>query len=137
MTTTTTTDPPARARRVSLEWIAPAILAVAALVMVVILSGSHAGPGHDHGREPDRRPGHRERAGPADDGWLGIGTVDPLSRATVESVIDLGDVWRFRLTVGPDRIGEIRRTADQLRAADWTVTIPADAADRLPLARRS
>ena len=29
------------------------------------------------------------------------------------------------------------RTADQLRAADWTVTIPADAADDLRDARRS
>ena len=46
-------------------------------------------------------------------------------------MLDQGDGWRFRYEVGPDRIGEVRRTRAQLEAADWTVVIPADAADAL------
>lgn len=132
MTTTTTTMRPRGARKVSLAWIAPGIVALAALVLIVALSRSM----------PDRdtitivnRTGAEVTVSTSDakrDGWLGIGTIDPKDRATTREVIDEGAVWRFRLTVGPDSIGEITRTADQLRVAGWTVTIPADAADRLP-----
>ena len=69
-------------------------------------------------------------------GWLGLGTVDPLARTQFESVADQGGVWRFRLTVGPDRIGEIVRTKDQLERSGWKITIPAGAADRLRAERR-
>ena len=61
----------------------------------------------------------------------------PTTAITAQEVIDQGDVWVFRLAVGPDRIGEIRRTAAQLQASGWTLTIPADAADRLPELRRA
>lgn len=137
MTTTTTTMRPRGSRRISLEWIAPAILVLVALVLIVNLSRSapsretliienHAGA-----------PVTVRTSDEAHDGWLNIGTVDPNSRDTVEAVIDQGDVWRFRLTVGPDRVGEIRRTQDQLRDAGWKLTIPADVADQLPENRRS
>ena len=76
--------------------------------------------------------------GQSRDGWLSLSTVDPESRAaTVEAVIDQGAVWHFRLSVGPDGIGEIRRTHDELEASNWRVTVPADAADELPERRRS
>ena len=52
-------------------------------------------------------------------------------------MIDQGNEWVFELTVGPDRLDPITRTADQLRASNWTVTIPADAADRLDVLQRS
>jgi hypothetical protein len=69
-------------------------------------------------------------------GWLPIGTVDARSNSRVTEGIDQGDVWRFRYEVGPDRIAEVRRTRDQLEAADWTVVIPAGAADALSDRRR-
>jgi hypothetical protein len=70
-------------------------------------------------------------------GWLPISTVDPKERDRVEAVIDQGGVWRFRLSVGPDQVGELRRTSGQLGAAGWTVTIPADVSDKLREARRT
>ena len=97
-----------------------------------------AGPTGDHGRRTER--GRRSPCALTDasrGGWLGIGTLDPKSRATTTEVVDEGSVWRFRLTAGPDELGEITRTEQQLRAADWTLTIPADAADRLPELRRT
>jgi hypothetical protein len=136
MTTTTTTMRPRGARKVSLAWIAPGIVVLAALVLIVMLSG--AMPARETitivnrtGAEVTVRASDAQR-----DGWLGIGTIDPKSRATTKEVVDEGAVWRFRLSVGPDSIGEITRTEDQLRAAGWTLTIPADAADQLAPLRR-
>jgi hypothetical protein len=137
MTTTTTEIRPGRAPRLSLSWIAPAILAIAALVLVVNLSRSM--PGRQDITVVNRTAATvtMDVSGDRPDGTVGVGTFDPKSRETAEAVIDQGDVWRFELTVGPDRIAEIRRTADQLRAGHWTVTIPADAADRLEPLRRA
>ncbi len=131
MTTTTTEIRPGRTPRVSLSWIAPAILAIAALVLVVNLSRSM--PGREDVTVVNRSGATVtvNVTGDPPDGTVGVGTFDPNSRETAESVIDQGEVWRFELTVGPDRIAEIRRTAEQLRADHWTVTIPADAADAL------
>ena len=136
MTTTTTTMRPRGARKVSLAWIAPSVVALAALALIVVLSGSMPA------RETItivNRTGAEVTVSASDaqrDGWLGIGTIDPTARLTTREIVDEGAVWRFRLAVGPDSIGEITRTADQLRAAGWTVTIPADAADQLPPLRR-
>jgi hypothetical protein len=136
MTTTTTMTRPRGARKVSLAWIAPGIVALAALALIVMLSGSMPA------RETItivNRTGAEVTVNATDaqrDGWLGVGTIDPKARATTKEVVDEGGVWRFRLTVGPDSLGEITRTADQLRAAGWTVTIPADAADKLAPLRR-
>lgn len=59
---------------------------------------------------------------------LPIGTVPAGSHTKFRAVIDQGDDWHFALTVGPDRVGELRRTRAQLDAAGWTVTIPASVA---------
>jgi hypothetical protein len=136
MTTTTTSVRPRGSRRISLEWIAPAILVLAALVLMVNLS---ALPGRDNVSFVNRSaaPVTVSVSDDARDSWLPVGTLDPGSRERVDAIIDQGGVWWFRLTVGPDRVGEIRRTADQLRAAGWTLTIPADVADNLREARRS
>jgi hypothetical protein len=137
MTSTTTEIRPGRAPRVSLSWIAPAILAIAALILVVNLSRSM--PGREHITVVNRTgaPVTMNVTGDPPHGTVGVGTFDPKSRETAQAVLDQGDVWRFELTVGPDRITGIRRTADQLRADNWTVTIPADAADGLDSLRRS
>jgi hypothetical protein len=87
----------------------------------------------------DNRTGVAVRVTASDagrDGWLPIATVDARSRNRVTEVLDQGDVWRFRYEVGPDRIAELRRTRAQLEAADWTVVIPAGAADALAARRR-
>ena len=137
MTTTTTELRPERSRRMSLSWIAPAVLALAAVVLVVNLSTSV--PTRRNitmvnrsdatvTLEVTNRPGGER---------LGVGTIDPTSREVASAVIDPGSVWRFQLSVGPDQLGEIVRTADQMAASHWTVTIPADAADRLPALQRT
>ena len=60
------------------------------------------------------------------------------SRATtVEAVIDQGDVWRFRLTVGPTASARSAGPRTSCGPSGWTLTIPADAADRLPEHRRA
>jgi hypothetical protein len=122
---------------VSLSWIAPAILAIAALVLVVNLSRSMPGRQNITFVNQTSATISVDATGNPPDGTVGVGTFDPKSRETAEAVIDQGDAWRFELTVGPDRIAEIRRTADQLRADHWTVTIPADAADVLEPSRRA
>lgn len=136
MTTAETTVRPRRPPRSSLLWILPALLVVAAALVVVNLSQST--PNRETITVLNRTPTHVTLSvtGAARDGWLGLGTVDPRSRATFESVADQGRIWRFRLTVGPTGIGEIVRTAEQLRAADWTLSIPATTTEGLPPDRR-
>jgi hypothetical protein len=136
MTTTTTELRPRRSRRASLKWIAPAVLAGLVLVLIVNLASSLPGRASI---TVENRTGAAVTVDANDarrSGWVGIGTIDPESKETVAAVPDLGRVWRFRLTVGPDRIGEITRTADELRAAGWQIVIPAEAADFLPPSRR-
>jgi hypothetical protein len=137
MTSTTTTARPRGARRVSLEWIAPAILAVAALVLIVNLSRSIPSRETITIANPSGAVVTVRTTDGGRHGWLGLGTVDAKSEARMESVIDQGGVWRFQLTAGPDRVGELRRTADQLRATGWKITIPADLVNRLPASRRT
>jgi hypothetical protein len=137
MTTTTTSVRPRGSKRISLEWIAPAILVLASLVLIINVTTSM--PGRERVNIVNRSAAAVtvEVSDGSGARWLPIGTADPNERERVESVIDQGGVWRFRFTVGPDRVGEVRRSADQLRAAGWTVTIPADAADQLREARRT
>jgi hypothetical protein len=137
MTTTTTTARPRGARRLSLAWIAPALLAVAALVIVALLSMGT--PGRESVTVINRSgaPVTLQTTGETGSGWLGLGTIDPNSTEKIEAVIDQGSVWRFDLSVGPDHVGEITRTSDQLRDAGWKVTIPKDAVSALSERRRS
>lgn len=137
MTTTIATVRPRHSRRRSLEWIAPAVLVIVAALVAVNLSRAlperHTVTFENHtGAFVTVRAADEDRSG-----WLGLGTLDPKSSSSFEEVGDQGNAWRFQLTVGPDRIAEIRRTGHQLRSADWKVTIPAQAADSLPLNRRS
>ena len=136
MTATTTSIRPRRPPRPLLIWIVPVLLAVAASVFVLNLAESEPGREVIAVQNQTRAPVTLEVKGDGGGGWLGLGTVDPLARTQFESVADQGGVWRFRLTVGPDRIGEIVRTKDQLERSGWKITIPAGAADRLRAERR-
>jgi hypothetical protein len=136
MTATTTETRPRGARRLTFTWVLPAVLAIAAILLVVGLTVG--APGREALRF-DNRTDVAVRVTASDDGrngWLPVATVDGRGRSRVDEVLDQGDVWRFRYEVGPDRIAEVRRTRDQLEAADWTVVIPADAADALSSRRR-
>ncbi len=136
MTATTTETRPRGARPIALTWVIPAVFVLAAILLVVNLT--LAVPRREALRF-DNRTGVAVRVTASDagrDGWLPIATVDARSRNRVTEVLDQGDVWRFRYEVGPDRIAELRRTRAQLEAADWTVVIPADAADALSTRRR-
>jgi hypothetical protein len=136
MTATTTETRPRGARPMALTWVVPAAFLLAAILLVVNLT--LAVPGRETLRF-DNRTGVAVRVTASDEarnGWLPIATVDARSRNRVTEVIDQGDVWRFRYEVGPDRLAEMRRTRAQLEAADWTVVIPADAADALSPRRR-
>jgi hypothetical protein len=137
MTSTTTEVRPRGRPHVSLAWMAPAVLVLAACLLIVNLSGSM--PARESITIDNRTgaPVTVRTTGAARDGWMGLTTVDPNSRTTVESVVDQGRTWWFRLSVGPDRLAEVRRTEDQMRAAGWKLTIPAGAVDRLPEQHRA
>jgi hypothetical protein len=136
MTATTTETRPRGARRITLTWVLPAVLALVAMLLVVALT--LGAPGRETLRF-DNRTDVAVRVTASDDGrngWLPVATVDAQGRSRVDEVLDQGDVWRFRYEVGPDRIAEVRKTRDQLATADWTVVIPPEAADALSPRRR-
>jgi hypothetical protein len=137
MAATTTSVRPRKSPRSSLLWIVPALCVVAASVFVLNLAQST--PGMKTLTVENRTTAFvtLDASGNQGGGWLGLGTVDPRARTQFESVVDQGQVWRFRLSVGPDRIGQIVRTEAQLEASNWRLVIPADVADRLRVERRS
>ena len=136
MTATTTSIRPRKSPRPSLWWIAPVLLAVVAAVFVLNLAQSVPSRDVIAVQNPTGAFVTVNVKGDRG-GWLGLGTVDPKSRAEFDSVADQGQTWHFRLSVGPDRIGEIVRTKDQLERSGWKITIPASAADQLRIERRS
>ena len=137
MTSTTTEARPRGSRTRPLTWIVPTVCAIAVFALALVLT--RATPDRTTLRI-DNRTGVAVRVQVSDasrgDGWLGLGTIDARTPAAFEEVIDQGDTWRFRLSVGGDEIGELRRTAAELDAADHRLTIPDDAADQLPERRR-
>jgi len=136
MTATTTSIRPRKSPRPSLWWIAPVLLAVVAAVFVLNLVQSVPSRDVIAVQNPTGAFVTVNVKGDRG-GWLGLGTVDPKSRAEFDSVADQGQTWHFRLSVGPDRIREIVRTKDQLERSGWKITIPAGAADQLRVERRS
>jgi hypothetical protein len=135
MTTTTAPVRPHRRHPPRLEWIAPGVLLIAAALLGFQLSLS----------EPTRRSIRVDNgtgafvtihAAGRTGGWVGLGTVDPMTHTTFDEVSDQGELWRFKLSVGPDQIGELRRTGRQLQDAAWRITIPPNDADGLSISRR-
>jgi hypothetical protein len=136
MTATTTSIRPRRTPRASLMWIVPVLCAIVASLLIMELSRSL--PSQETITVENRTGAFvtLDTTGADRDGWLGLGTADPQARARFEAVADQGQLWRFRLSVGPNRIGTIVRTEDQLAAAGWRLVIPAEADDRLRPERR-
>jgi hypothetical protein len=128
MTATTTDVRPRRPPRVRLVWIVPAVFAIAVAVLLVNLSTSLPGRERVVVRNATEAPVTVHTSG-SDGALLGLGTVDPGATAAFEEVADQGSSWRFRFSVGPRAIGQLRRSADQLDAARWRITIPADSLD--------
>jgi hypothetical protein len=135
MAATTTSVRPNRSPRVRLVWIVPVVVAIAVAVLVVNLSTELPSRETLTVRNPTAAPVTVHVSG-ADGGVLGIGTIDPRSTLTFEEVSDQGSAWRFRLSVGPSDVADLRRTDDELAAARWRVTIPESAVAQLPEARR-
>ena len=136
MTATTTSLRPSKPPRGPILWIVPVIFAVVAAVFVLNLAQSE--PGRESVTVQNPTGTYVTLSAKGDTGgWLGIGTVDPRSRAKFDSIADQGRVWHFRLTVGPDRIGDIVRTKDQLDQAGWRISVPAHTTDKLDEQRRS
>jgi hypothetical protein len=135
MAATTTSVRPERSPRVRLAWVVPVAVALAAVVLLVTLSTSLPARESITVRNDTAEP-VTVRARGADGGWAGIGTVEPRSTLRFDEVIDQGAVWRFRLTVGPDPVGEQRLGGKELAAAGWRITVPAGAAAEVEDARR-
>ena len=136
MTATTTSVRPDKSPRASVRWIVPVLFAIAAALFVVNLAQSE--PGRSAVTVENETGAYVTLSARGDaGGWLGLGTVDPRGGHSSSRSPTRATVWRFRLEVGPDRIGEIVRTRKQLEQADWMITIPADAADGLNVERRS
>jgi hypothetical protein len=135
MTATTTTIRPRRPPPARLVWIVPAVFAIAVAVLLVNLSTSLPGRERIVVHNATDAPVSVHVSG-ASGGVLGLGTVDPKSSVTFEEVADQGSSWRFRFSVGPQAIGQLRRTTEQLDAAGWRVTVPAGAAESLDPAQR-
>jgi hypothetical protein len=55
---------------------------------------------------------------------LPLGTVGGASSLRFEQVLDQGDRWTFRLHVGPDDVGLIRRSRAELEHDGWRVVVP-------------
>ncbi len=65
------------------------------------------------------------------DGWLHVGIVRREGRQTFEGLADPGDQWAFRFSYGGAAVGELSVSRDQLAREGWTITVPAEAAERL------
>ena len=136
MAATTTSVRPNRSPRVRLVWIVPVVVAIAVAVLLVNLSTALPARETLSVRNPTNAPITIHATGP-NGGWLGIGTVDPRSSTTFEEVSDQGGVWRFRLSVGPTEVADLRRTDGELAAAHWRLTIPEGVVDDLAESRRA
>jgi hypothetical protein len=58
------------------------------------------------------------------DGWILLGTAQARSVTTIEEVADQGRIWIFRFRGQGEDGGEIRVGRDELKDAEWTVTVP-------------
>jgi hypothetical protein len=110
------------------------VLAIAAAVGLTSLVGLSSGPGTVplitfenptvYALDIEVSPGTAT-------GWTSAGSVRQKSTAEVHEVIDQGDVWLFRFDSQGATGGELRLTRDELEAAGWTVSIPAEVGTRL------
>ena len=62
--------------------------------------------------------------GTTGDGWLLLTSVEPQSTATVEEVIDQGEVWIFRFDYVGKYDQEVEISRRELERSDWTIEVP-------------
>jgi hypothetical protein len=74
---------------------------------------------------------HVELAGAGNAGWMPLLGVDRQATRELQQVYDHGSTWRFRFTYGNVDGGEIRMTRAELVAANWTVRVPDQFAQRM------
>jgi hypothetical protein len=113
-----------------------ALLVLAPLVLVVTLTHGPPMVGAVTVVNTSRAPVTVEVSDGDDSSVLPLGTVDVRSRLRFAQVLDQGDRWRFRYSVGPDQVGAVDLSRDELEQAGWEVTVAPDVADALPDDRR-
>jgi len=72
-----------------------------------------------------------EVSGPARDGWVDLGAVNPKSQKASEETFDQGRDWVFRFSYGGQDAGELSLSRSALVAERWKITVPPAVAERL------
>jgi hypothetical protein len=109
-----------------------AVVAAATILAVVAIALVPRGPSFvDHVtiENSSAYPIRIEVAGGGGGGWTPIGTVGP-GTTDVGEVVDQGDVWRIRFSVGEHPLGQIDSTRAALESATWHIVIPEEAIAR-------
>ncbi|MDQ3985511.1 MAG: hypothetical protein M3280_03330 [Actinomycetota bacterium] len=75
-------------------------------------------------------PADVEVTGRARDRWLGLTVVTQRSTATVDGVIDQGEMWIFRFHY-TGRYEELEISRNELERNDWTIEVPQSFEQRL------
>ena len=65
------------------------------------------------------------------DAWMGLTTVDPQSRMTVEEVLDQGDMWVFRFDYVGKHQEEVEVSRRELEQNGWAIDVPSNFEQRL------
>jgi hypothetical protein len=76
-------------------------------------------------------PAHVDVADGTGDGWMGLTSVDPQSRMTVEEVIDQGEMWVFRFDYVGKYQEEVEVSRRELEQNGWTIDVPSSFEQRL------
>lgn len=65
------------------------------------------------------------------DGWLSLTVVEPQSTATVEEIIDQGEVWIFRFAYVDRHEEDVQISRRELEENNWTIEVPPSFEQRL------
>lgn len=119
-----------------LRKVAPAGLAVAIGVVVVLVAISRLlDSPHLVDRLAVENPTGYDISVEATDGqrrgWVAVGTALRATTSTFEEIIDQGDVWIFRFSAQGADGGELRVSRDQLERDGWHLRIPAEVGHQL------
>jgi hypothetical protein len=76
-------------------------------------------------------PAHVDVGDGTRDAWMGLTSVDPQSRMTVEDVIDQGEMWVFRFDYVGKYQEEVEVSRRELEQNGWTIDVPSSFEQRL------